>query len=370
LSAEQKVETVRVGDEIDRIASRIDHYCSLPHRDLSVLLAVWIVNTYTFRNFWYCGYLWFRSATGGCGKTQVMDLLGLYANGSPTLMVDPTPAVLFRGGWDVLLIDEVENLKGKNPESYAAVVGMLNAGFAANGSVPRTEKVDGKFVVVKFSVYGPKALAGIEGLPDTLGTRTFAIRLQRAKNPLPSFNRTKLIGEAEEIQRKLALWATQHAEALKTAHANLPDLVPELAKYNARFQDISEPLLVIGEQADLERPQGPLIRPRLLSALAVTAARRVPSEREDGLLTVLGIMEKALGAVTQVFVSSEDLMNACRITEALGWITSKKALAGFLDHFDLHPREGPNGKVRGYSISRSWVDDWKSRYSGKEGDMS
>jgi hypothetical protein len=370
LSDEQRVETVRIADEIDRIAARIDHYCSIPHSDLSVLLALWVVNTYTYRNFWYCGYLWFRSATSGCGKTQLMELIGLYSKGSPTLMVEVTPAVLFRGGWDVMLIDEVDDLNGKNREGYAAVVSILNAGFASNGAVPRTEKVDGKFEVVKFSVYGPKAFAGIEGLPDTLSSRTFAIRLQRAKNVLPRLNRTKVIGEAEEIQRKLALWAAEYGEALKSAHQKLPDVVPELAKYNARFQDISEPLLVIADQADQERPGGPLVRPRLLRALEVTAARRVPSEREDGLLTVLAFLDGALGGKAHVFVSSEELLSACRATEELGWITSKKALAGFLDHFDLHPREGPNGKVRGYSISRSWVDDWKSRYSRKEGDMS
>src|SRR5687767_8931094 len=81
LSGEQDAQTVRIGDEIDRIASRIDYYCSLPHPDLSVLLSCWIVNTYAYRSFWYCGYLWFRSATSGCGKTQVMELIGLYSKG-------------------------------------------------------------------------------------------------------------------------------------------------------------------------------------------------------------------------------------------------------------------------------------------------
>jgi len=206
--------------------------------------------------FFYCGYVWLRSATGRCGKNRLLEMLGMYSNGSPTLVTNPTPAILYRGKWPVLLLDEADNLRGQDKDTYGTLIQILNGGYAANGAVPRAEKIKDEYVVVKHSVYGPKAFAGIEGLADTLSDRTFAIQMQRVKNRLPKMNRRIVSVEAEEMQRRISVWAMENAETLKREYDGLPDIVPELERFDHRFQYIAEPLIVIASRADWERPEG------------------------------------------------------------------------------------------------------------------
>ena len=61
-------EPPRLADLLDEIDVLIRRFVQLPKSELSILLAVWLVETYTFDKFRYCGYLALRSATPRCGK--------------------------------------------------------------------------------------------------------------------------------------------------------------------------------------------------------------------------------------------------------------------------------------------------------------
>jgi hypothetical protein len=124
---------VRIGDEIDRVAKIIEKYCELPQSSYALLIACWIVNTYTYRYFRYCGYLALRSATPRCGKSRLLRLIGWLSKGQPKCMTFPTAAVLFRcAGSEVLLLDEVDTLRNQD-DMQAAVIQILNLGFEADG---------------------------------------------------------------------------------------------------------------------------------------------------------------------------------------------------------------------------------------------
>ena len=112
---------VRVADEIDRIILLIQHYTALPNNDLAVLLACWIANTYTFQHFRYCGYVALRSATPQCGKTRLLRLIGSLAKGNRKPIAFPTAAVIFRCGWEVLLLDEVSRTRVSLVAEYRLV---------------------------------------------------------------------------------------------------------------------------------------------------------------------------------------------------------------------------------------------------------
>jgi hypothetical protein len=66
---DSQLETPRLADLLDQVAHLIEIYIKLPIKALSLLVACWIVLTYTYTNFRYCGYLALRSATPRCGKT-------------------------------------------------------------------------------------------------------------------------------------------------------------------------------------------------------------------------------------------------------------------------------------------------------------
>ena len=62
---------------------------------------------------------------------------------------------------------------------------MLNFAFERGGVVERVEQAGAAFVVKQYPVFGPKALAGVESLADTIRDRCFAIWLQRSTKRLP-----------------------------------------------------------------------------------------------------------------------------------------------------------------------------------------
>src|SRR5574341_2382997 len=144
----------RLGDMLDEIDRLVQHYAFLPHPSLSIVVSVWIFNTYAYKHFDYCGYLALRSATPRCGKSRLLRLISFLDNGKPPITTAPTAAVLFRTDWPVLLLDEVDALRNQDKEKYAEVLAILNAGFERGGVVPRA---DGKNHQIScYEVYGPK----------------------------------------------------------------------------------------------------------------------------------------------------------------------------------------------------------------------
>src|SRR5512138_356439 len=71
----------RLADLLDEIEHLILRVVRLPNVAFAMFIALWIVETYTFERFRYCGYLALRSATPRRGKTLLMRILSQLANG-------------------------------------------------------------------------------------------------------------------------------------------------------------------------------------------------------------------------------------------------------------------------------------------------
>src|SRR5215472_1019937 len=345
-------------DEIDHVTRR---YVQLPRPELAPLIAAWISLTYTFDCFQYVGCLAFRNATPGCGKSKLLRIIGRLAKGDPPLTTIHTPAVLFRSTRLVLLLDEVDKLRNADKEKYGEVLAVLNVGFEAGGVIERCNKNTLK--VEQFPVYGPKALAGIEGIADTLADRSFQIQMVKTVDKMPRLNFRKLDDLFSQLRLGLQSWADAHGEQIVDTYNELPDQLDCLHAFDDRFQDIAEPLIVLATLADAERPEGPVILPRLLSGLKAAAGRREPSGREKQLLAFLDIATSKLGKDNEAFVRSADLVAECAVIEDLAFIETPHKLRGLLKHFDLSPKS--NGTERGYNLSRQWVEEWRSRYRGQ-----
>jgi hypothetical protein len=354
----------RLADLLEEIAGLIATYILLPLPGLAILLGTWIANTYCFERFHYCGYLALRSATPRCGKTRLLRLITMLVLGTPPIVSTPTAATLFRTTRKVLILDEVDRLRNADKESYGDVLQVLDHGFEAGGVVQRTERKGGAFEVKEYPVYGPKAIAGIEALADTLADRTFQIQMERTPKRMPRLNARRLEEQAQRLRLGLLTWGDRYDADITEAYDGLPDEVAALADFDDRFQDIAEPLIVLASLADAERPDGSPILPRLLDGLRAAAGRREPSGRERDLLAFLDLVELRLGLTAEVFLRSTDLVDACHEREELSKIETTRALAGFLRHFDLTPKNR-SGKERGYLVTREWVDTWRGRYGGR-----
>ena len=360
---------------LEEIAGIITSFVILPDPSLAMLIALWLANTYTYKHFQYCGYLALRSATPRCGKSKLLRLLRLFAKGNPRVTATPTAAALFRSTREVLLLDEVDRLRNGDKETFGYVLAVLNMGFEAGGAVERTEKVRGNYEVRSYEVYGPKALAGIESLADTLADRSFRIEMKRSLTRMPRLNERKMQEEAFRIREDFQCWAEAHAKQIDEAYEGLPDTISALSEFDDRLQDIAEPLVLLAALADGEGaisdnvhgPRLPQILPRLLAGLQVASGRREMSGRERGLLTLIEIFNDMLGDREEILIASNALVDLCQKSEELSWIETGCSLAGFLKNFDLRPGFNSTKTQRGYTIKQLWVAEWEGRYRGSPG---
>jgi hypothetical protein len=355
----------RLADLLDEVAHLIGCYARLPHRALAVLIAVWIASTYLFEQFRYCGYMALRSATPRCGKTRLLRLIAMLVLGAPPITTTPPPAVLFRRHRKVLVLDEVDSLRNADKENFGLVLAILNVSFEKGAVIERTEKTKNGFEVKEFPVYRPTALAGIESLADALADRCFQIQMERTPERVPRFAPRVLDELVSQLRLGFQAWADAHGAAAEAAYDRLPDQVEPLKGFDDRFQDIAEPLAVLASLADEERPEGLSILPRLLDGLSAAAGRREPSGRERQLLALLDILDPIIGESEAGFIASSALLDLCQKREELSRIETARALAGFLRHFDLYPGFNSAKTERGYTVTRTWLDEWSGRYGSR-----
>ena len=351
---------LRLADLHDELERLLRHYVEFQTSGHAMLVACWIANTYTYEAFQYCGYLALRSSQPACGKSRLLRIIAMCSKGIPKVMTVPTAAALFRSERQVIILDEADRLTNRDKEMQGALVAILNVGFEKGGVVPRTERAGGKgekFAVKEFPVYGPKAFAGVEKLTDTLADRTFIIPLKPAVRRTPRLNERRLGDAPAKIREALQAWADRERKAISGTYDTLPDEVPELVGLDDRFQDIAEPLLVLAKLADEERPDGPLVVPRLLEGIRAAAKRRESRDRSLPPKALYEIVEVLLGASDKRFIPSHSLLEECCRHEEFSLIKSTKGLASKLKRFGLCPQESPDGKCRGYWLTKEWLDE-------------
>lgn len=355
----------RLGDLIEEIQTTLTRFIDFDDESLSTVIACWIAQTYCYECFDYCGYLAIRSPTPRCGKSRLLKLIRLFCVDLSPITTQPTGATLYRTKRKIQFLDEIDQLRNKDKESYAAVLAVLNSGFEKGGMVERCEKENGKFVIKEYLTYGPKALAGIESLADTLADRCFHIPMKRTPKRMPRLNLRKLRDLGEQVRAQLALWFAQKEDDLQTLYEQLPDETSHLKGFDDRFQDIGEPLTILAVLADEERGTS-VILPKLLEGLQRCSTRREPSGREQDLCAFLNIVEPLLHGKSDIFIESERLLGLAQSHESMHRIETTKGLASFLKHFDLAPRKNPKGGKRGYLITGDWVAEWDTRYRHAE----
>jgi hypothetical protein len=141
------------------------------------LVACWVAGTYFHPLFSTFARL---NVTGPkrSGKSKLLQVIAAVSFNGLHLVI-PTAATIFRLVEPLrptLCLDEMEKLADKSDAH--PIEALVNAGYKAGATVPRTEG-DSKREVVLYNVYAPLALAGIAGLHDVMADRAITVEMQR-----------------------------------------------------------------------------------------------------------------------------------------------------------------------------------------------
>lgn len=330
----------------------------------SVAVSLWVLMTYVTDTTDCVPYLAINSPEKGSGKTRLLEVLSMLVL-RPWMTGRTTAAVLARKidkEHPTLLLDESDAAFSGDKDYSEVLRGVLNTGYLRSGKtsicVNRGKTID----YVDLSTFGPKAIAGIGTLPDTVADRSIPIRLARK---LPSetterFRRKRVEPEAAILRDHLVRWADVYIAEEHSEPAGLDTLASD------RASEIWEPLLAIAEAFD--------------SALAEKArqasAALSGAGREDASLGTQLLVD-----IQRIFAETgDDRMSSADLAKRLGEVEESpwgpfhgrdfdnRALARKLKPYGVKPktirigRPDEHGKdtARGYHVA-DFKDAW-ARY--------
>jgi len=287
-------------------------------------LALWIVHTYAFELRDVSTYIGIESPVRRCGKTTLMTLLSELVN-RPEVASNISSPAFFRVIDETrpsLLIDEADTMLIGNNQ----LRGILNSGYSrkmayvvrvTSQRVQRVQSPRSKVqshepettakgtMLARFSCWGPKAIAQIGHLPETLADRCIVIQLQR-KMATEECARIKDLATVDlsALRQKCARFVLDHAGAIAEARPKIPELL------NDRAADIGEPLLVLSDLAGGEWPQ-------LAREALVGLTSRAQDNNQIGLLLMDLFLLFARAGQGRVF--SRTLVAALNATDDRPW---------------------------------------------------
>ena len=222
---------------VSELTAAIRKYVVLTGGDAPAV-ALWVLHAFCFDSFACTPRLAITAPEKRCGKTTLLDVIGLLAP-RPLSTANISAAATFRTievARPTLLIDEADTFLGENEE----LRGILNSGHRAGGQVIRT--VGDDFEPRTFSTHCPVAIAQIGKLPDTLADRSIHISMKR-RAPGETVTQFRLgrTPELVEAARKALRWVADNVDAIRECDPAIPDAI-----FN-RAADNWEPLLAVAE---------------------------------------------------------------------------------------------------------------------------
>ena len=316
------------------------------------LVATWTVGSYFFPLFLTFPRLNLQGERES-GKSKLMELLRATAFNA-LLMVNPTPAVLYRLVQEfqaTLLLDEMEGL---SKEDAQVVLAIINSGYKVGGSVPRCEG-EKKKQVESFRVYAPIALAAIRGVNATTEDRCIPLVLQRGTNPARI---NAEVDPADEIFAQIRAGCYRlllmNWKKVQDTYRNIT-LPPWL---NGRARELWKPILTIAEVADCEN--GLAIKPDLLALAREHVADRDPVSAEGEAL--LAVLSEHLAAEARAIIRPRDLADTLKVR--LGWrdAPTPQQVGAWLRRFGFR-RTGKDRDGAKYEIGADQLEQVTKRYT-------
>jgi len=340
-SAHVELDAAAVLSELEAF---IEKYVTLPD-GACLPLAIWVMATHCFQCFGVFPYLAITSPVPRCGKSTLLDLIGMFSRNAISAS-NISEAALFRTISDlnkrpVLLLDEAEWLRERS-ERAQIIRNILNAGHRLNAFVIRSSK-EGK--CESFSVFCPKAIAAIGELSDTLADRSIAIAMQRRARSETSarFRFDKVQKETRLLRDRIAQCMTSSTSAVAAAYEAMGDL----AFLDERAADNWAPLFAVLSVIQPERIS------ELKRSAEILSLVRSDSDDDSLPLRVLADFAAVADTSSEEVIRSEDLIKGAIERPENPWaddikLTPRKA-AKWLKGFGLKPKQEPRGRYRGYN---------------------
>ncbi|HXG61759.1 MAG TPA: DUF3631 domain-containing protein [Planctomycetota bacterium] len=208
-------------------------------------VAAWVVHTFAAtRRVVEVSPRLLLTAPPASGKTTLLRVVAALADeGRP--MIAPTAASIWRRlevGPATILIDEGHHvLEDPHPDLLA----VMDAGWEADGTVPRCVRRDDAWITVDYQVFAPVAIAMI-GRPReaALLSRCIEVQLVRHRRPRGMARATRdILARYASIREHIGRWVESVADAIRAARPRIP------RELSDRSADLWTPLLAIAEVA-------------------------------------------------------------------------------------------------------------------------
>jgi Protein of unknown function (DUF3631)/Domain of unknown function (DUF3854) len=323
----------------------------------AVFLALWTFHTHAIDAADQTPYADLNSAERESGKTSLVELLELTAARSVMVAAGATAAALMRSAakqpTQTILLDESDNTFKKDREFVAALLQILNAGYRRSGRALLCLPPD--WEPSYLPVFGPKVIAGIGKLPDTVASRSVPIQLKRKRKDemVKKFKRVTVEAEAKVLRLAAAALAPEHVDELRRAEPELPEELSD------RQQDVWEPLFAIADLAGVIWPEC------ARKAAVVLAGARDIDDTSTGV--------QLLAHIRDLFV--EERVSCSRLVEALnadehrpygGWSDGKgittRELGRKLSPYGVKAKKIRFGDKTLNGYERGQLEDAWSRY--------
>lgn len=276
LNENDEVDALSLVDEIEGLYRT---YLEYPLDDYYPLLALWTIGTYAFMSFESYPYL-FLTGTKRAGKTRTIEVADplCFNSMSSASMSDATMFRSVSADRCTILHDEAAKFRGKHAQDLSERLEIFNSGYKRSGAVYRC--VGDNHTPVRFSTYGPKLLANIEGLDPTTADRTITLRLLRAQREIPRFSRRTLDPTFSRLRNALYVFVLRH-------HREIGDIYQTqepVTGLRDRDEEIWSPIFALAEFFDCKRLEGDPGIPEgdLLLAKMLRLARLCRDDREEG----------------------------------------------------------------------------------------
>src|SRR6185437_14038841 len=249
-----------------------------------------------------------------------------------------------------LLIDEADTYLTGNK----ALTGILNSGHVRGGRVViSVKRGSDEWMPESFSTWGPKAIAAIGHLPETLADRSITISLHRRPmgHPLERFD-SRQAAEFRSLQCKAIRWAADHEEELRCAEPQFPTAIANRSADNWR------PLLAIADLAGASWPER-----------ARSAALTLQTDNEDewsSSETLLWDLRSIFACAGNVHLQTLSILVDLRAMEERSWAhyngvarpINAYDLASILRPYGIRPVKirFANGSYQGYRYDQTLIE--------------
>ncbi len=143
------------------------------------------------------------------------------------------------------MLDESDAAFKGNPEYSEALRGILNSGYRLGGKTSVCVGQGKSITYQDFSCFCPKAIAGINKLPDTVRDRSITIEMRRRApgEHVERMRRRDIEKVSEPIRKAIEQWAVKNIKPLLGEQPKIPNVLSD------RAADCWEPLLAIANLA-------------------------------------------------------------------------------------------------------------------------